>query len=319
MNPKLISLSILSIALFAGGIFYTFASPIQNMENYILSLALFLTSIIISQLIPDNYYLQQGLKTISLIGIFFLSRHYSIKNENNNGSFNLTVYDILKIYAIIESIIAIIWLNKGIGDSIIPALFTLIRTFFILASFFYLLYEHVNFGDKLINSLYFINIAIILVTIAVVKVFETNIFISLMVGSTLFILGIIYFTFQITNTSLCEDFKELDTSPMSGADNKIMNHLVLPLMLLTIILYESQWYTNKGGLKNLYDIKLLFTTIIYIIIMLGILFLNIYLGIINDGVTFEEYMKDGVKNPYNFIIILCILFPIFSNFVSNNS
>tara|TARA_B110000967_G_C18858097_1_gene548366 strand:+ start:589 stop:1569 length:981 start_codon:yes stop_codon:yes gene_type:complete len=320
MNAKLISLSTISSLLSTSGIFYTFYAPEQNMENYLLSLSLFLTGIIIAQFITDNSYIQHGLKILSLIGIFILSQRYSAVNENNTGSLDLTIYDIFKIYAIIETFIALI----GINEKIV----TLIRTFFITGSIFYLLYEHVNFGDKLINSLCFINIAIILLTIIFVKVFKTNLFISLMVGSALFTLGIIFFTFQLTNEGLCDDINELSTSPMSGIGKKIMGHIILPLILLIVIFYESQWYcvdsnSNKQVFKSLFgNVKLLLITIIYIILMIGVLFLNIYFSLAKDKITLSEYLNKGIKNmvtdPYNFIIILCILFPVFSNFVSNN-
>jgi hypothetical protein len=319
MNAKLISLSTISSLLSTSGIFYTFSAPEQNMENYLLSLSLFLTGIIIAQFITDNSYIQHGLKILSLIGIFILSQRYSTVNENNTGSLDLTIYDIFKIYAIIETFIALI----GINEKIV----TLIRTFFITGSIFYLLYEHVNFGDKLINSLCFINIAIILLTIVFVKVFKTNLFISLMVGSALFTLGIIFFTFQLTNEGLCDDINELSTSPMSGIGKKIMGHIILPLILLIVIFYESQWYcvdsnSNKQVFKSLFgNVKLLLITIIYIILMIGVLFLNIYFSLAKDKITLSEYLNKGMKNmvtgPYNFIIILCILFPVFSNFVSN--
>ena len=320
MNAKLISLSTISSLLSAGGIFYTLSAPEQNMENYILSLSLFLTGIIIAQFITDNTNLQRGLKILSLIGISFLSLRYSAGNVNKTGSFDLTIYNILTIYAGIEGFIAL---------GLLPArIVTLFRTFFIAGTIFYLLYEHVNFGDKLINSLYFINIAIILLTIIFVKVFKTNLFISLMVGSALFTLRIIFFTFQLTNEGLCEDIKEISTSPMSGAGKKIMGHIVLPLILLIVIFYESQWYcinpdSKKQVFKSLFgNVKLLLITIIYIILMIGVLFLNIYLNYLTkDKITLSEYLNKGMKNmvtgPYNFIIILCILFPVFSNFVSN--
>ena len=320
MNTKLISLSTISSLLSAGGIFYTFSAPEQNMENYILSLSLFLTGIIIAQFITDNSYLQHGLKILGLVGIVILSQKYYFANENNTGSLDLTIYNILTIYAGIEGFIAL---------GLLPArIVTLFRTFFIAGTIFYLLYEHVNFGDKLINSLYFINIAIILLTIVFVKVFKTNLFISLMVGSALFTLGIIFFTFQLTNEGLCDDINELSTSPMSGIGKKIMGHIILPLILLIVIFYESQWYcinpdSNKQVFKSFGDIKLLLITIIYIILMIGVLFLNIYLNYLaKDKITLSEYLNKGMKNmvtgPYNFIIILCILFPVFSNFVSNN-
>ena len=328
MNIKLISLSTISSLLSAGGIFYTLSAPEQNMENYILSLSLFLTGIIIAQFITDNSYLQHGLKILGLVGIVILSQKYYFANENNTGSLDLTIYNILTIYTVIEAFIAFIGINEKFRLWS-ARLVTLIRTFFIAGTIFYLLYEHVNFGDKLINSLYFINIAIILLTIVFVKVFKTNLFISLMVGSALFTLGIIFFTFQLTNEGLCDDIKELSTSPMSGAGKKIMGHIVLPLILLIVIFYESQWYcidpeSNKQVFKSLFgDIKLLLITIIYIILMIGVLFLNIYLNYLaKDKITLSEYLNKGMKNmvtgPYNFIIILCILFPVFSNFVSNN-
>ena len=320
MNTKLISLSTISSLLSAGGIFYTFSAPEQNMENYILSLSLFLTGIIIAQFITDNSYLQHGLKILGLVGIVILSQKYYFANENNTGSLDLTIYNILTIYAGIEGFIAL---------GLLPAqIVTIFRIFFIAGTIFYLLYEHVNFGDKLINSLYFINIAIILLTIVFVKVFKTNLFISLMVGSALFTLGIIFFTFQLTNEGLCDDINELSTSPMSGIGKKIMGHIILPLILLIVIFYESQWYcinpdSNKQVFKSFGDIKLLLITIIYIILMIGVLFLNIYLNYLaKDKITLSEYLNKGMKNmvtgPYNFIIILCILFPVFSNFVSNN-
>lgn len=318
----------ISLLLSTGGIYYTFSASEQNMENYLLSLSLFLTGIIITQFIKDNSYLQHGLKIFSIAGIFLLSQRYSAVNANNTGSFDLTIYNILKIYAIMEAAISLIGINKKFRLVFAP-LVTLFRTIFITGSIFYSLYEHVNFGDKLINSLYFINIAIILLTIVFIKVFKTNLFISLMVGSALFTLGIIFFTFQLTNEGLCDDINELSASPMSGAGKKIMGHIVLPLILLIIIFYESQWYcidpeSNKQVFKSLFgNVKLLLLTIIYVILMIGVLFLNIYLNhLAKDKITLSEYLNKGIKNmvtsPYNFIIILCILFPVFSNFVSNN-
>ena len=95
-------------------------------------------------------------------------------------------------------------------------------------------------------------------------------------------------------------------------------------------LYEVQWYCWNGSNFKYKSIDkflfgLILSTVIYVIVVLGIFGLNTYMNFKNEMKKGEK-MKDFIKNnlrkvllsPLNIVIILALLFPVFTFYITKH-
>ena len=174
--------------------------------------------------------------------------------------------------------------------------------------------------DAMIRDIVIVNIIILFLSIFV-GTLGFNFFITMMLSSVLFIVGIIWFVIQLTSGGLCSEIKEALNNPMSDAGSKIMKMIILPILFIAVVWYETKWYcvaesSKVSEFKRIRTIgpMMILNTIIYLIIMCASLYLN---NVLNYGGK-EKIKFSSIKDPYNTIIILCMLFPLYSYFFVKN-
>lgn len=303
---------ILPYVLALGVLTYISTDTSDSFINYIVSMCTLLLMYIIST--RDWKFKLLMYLSMGYVSYIFFNRTSSSVRD---------IYQLISIKAMSEAVLVLLDIS---GQSQVSNKLRPIITVLLIG---YYLVNLLNTSDPVANLAIISIISIIGISIILFEVFGMNMFTAFL---TTFVVSIITLAYSITQLPvICKTIlgKEAKSEGNTGLSTAGIA-MIIPLLIFSMALYEVQWYCwNGSNFKyksiNKFLFGLILSTLIYVIVVLGILGLNTYMNFRNEmkeGEKIADFIKNNLRkvllSPLNIVIILALLFPVFTFYITKN-